>query len=167
MKLQFQPRLSSHSEQFISLPEQGNYLILFLIPSDFLSTDNLKGPLRNLISKCISKKKKEWRRKYRRIYVKIFIFFIYSYIYNVKYILNNLDIYKKKFNAGERAKIRKFYNNPVFWNFTLILLFLIHELNLPREEIYEIRKVLIIIFRWLFNKCYDIEFRVSARNYEI
>lgn len=78
---------------------------------------------------------------------KNFYFFIYSYIYNVKYILNNLDIYKKKFNAGERAKIRKFYNNLVFLNFTLILLFLIHELNLPREEIYEIRKVLIIIFR--------------------
>lgn len=101
------------------------------------------------------------------IYKNFYFFFLYSYTSNVKYILNNLGVYKKKFNTGERSKIRKFYNNLVFLNFTLILLFLIHELNLPREEIYEIRKVLIIIFRWLFNKCYHIEFRISARNYEI
>lgn len=45
-------------------------LIPFLIPSDFLSADNSKDPLRNLISKCIlEKEKKETRRKCMYIYI--------------------------------------------------------------------------------------------------
>lgn len=44
-------------------------LILFLIPLDFLSTDNLKDPLQNLISECILERGKRKEYMYIMHYV--------------------------------------------------------------------------------------------------